>query len=521
MTAAALFASCTMTEVGFEDDGLEEVNISETLISIPLKSEFDVQDENTKAYLNSIDANSWNYVWEDGDQMAYFRYRKGDFIWGTADVDKNEDGTKVLYHDLKNGDILYTYLFQPEANAAIENQIGALNQNASNLYLSIPTEQASTFESEKFYSEQDLSFSVNNERLSKVSEQLSGNSVPSYENLGSYAAPKNTLLFKISGYHRDVKYASTGTSSFSIDYYGNATAEFQPLPINEMTKTQSTGDFWTFIGNVLTGSLFKETYSAEYPIEVKVEGEDDYTKIVVTQTTIFTASYKKLKLERELNTTYTKKIVKGDAIVKITGRKEGAKKAIPVRNCMPCVSKKYTVKQADVKNPEEIQSYMTMYMLGSVIEFRVYSDNNEIGKDETISMAIFEADKPCAGVGIYNILNDDLEVSEMTENVIESYDYCGQTVGTNKTDDYASIYLVLAPGTYTSDFHIVTNKNVYSFHAADKTYERAVRKAFNINLNSKSCTITPIEEFFPAEGEDEGDGEGTEGGSGNTDDDFS
>ena len=128
--------------------------------------------------------------------------------------------------------------------------------------------------------------------------------------------------------------------------------------------------------------------------------------------------------------------------------------------------------------------------LGSIINFKVYSDEYS---DETVQYVTFQTDGAAVSGNAYIDLtgvdvNDDesLALTFMGENENE-YDYVKVNQEAEVTDakeDAASIYMVVAPGTYSGTITIGTDVATYTFTFSNKTLARNGLKNYNMNLNN-------------------------------------
>lgn len=489
---AAMVAMVACAKVGTEE--CTQMQTAKT-ISIPMEMETVSIESDTKAYLNQ-ETSGWNYVWEDQDQMGYFQFRGGRlYNQSKAEVDKRPNSVNVIYDatDFRAGDAIFSYLYQDEAEADI-NSLGITNNDPYGLYVQIPTMQVTSTEPETYQYSEEMSFTVAGFKYSNLKDY----SISKVSNAIGVVPRSGKLGFKIGGYNSELKYKCTGASNLKIDWYGNATVDvnFRALASSDQTSTSSTG--------------YSTTYSQVYPIQIYVEGYEDYpAEINLT----VTATYKKevffgLLGSSKLTVSYAAATSNNVSVV-IDHFLEGPVKPYPVRDCMPCVSKQLSLDDYLVGSPVDIQNNMTMYMLGSVVEFRVYSLDSSIAVGETLQGVIFNSTSgPCAGIGLYDLVGSDLTLGTMSNDTVIAYDADGKTIANGK-ENYVSLYMVLAPGTYGADVDFITDQNVYTFHMGAKEFSRAVKKAITCNLASTSCTVTPFDEFFGLNG---GDETGTEGG---------
>ena len=452
-----------------------EPQLGTNSISIPLVSEDVSIDPATKAYLNET-ASDWSYVWEDGDQLGFFQYRRGMLRYqGVAEVDKRPSSVNVVYDsDFRVDDVIYSYLYQPDAEA----EYGVVNDDPSELYFTIPTWQVTSSDPEVFDYSIDHSFRISNIAIDGTrSYTVSGTDA-----VGS--VPRDaTVKFKILGYNSDLLYrTSSNTSDLHIDAFGNATLKVSFDPVPSITNKE--------------GEVVSE-------VKVFVDGyESDCAKFSVkTAVNVTEPTFIGKILKRPGSTQYiysippTGSAYERESVISYDVTEYGLVKPYPVRNCMPCVSKGTTVTSSLVNYPEDIQSSMTMYMLGSVAEFRCYSLDENIAVGETLQAVMFSSnDGECAGLCTYNILEEGLYLENLTDTDIIAYDEDGIELRYGR-DNYASLYMVLAPGTYSATVSFITDQNVYTYEMASKPFSRATRKSIYCDFSAANCTVTPIDEF--------------------------
>lgn len=478
---AVALCACTVTE---PDYGAASAADSPSL-TLGLVNEAEGIDEETKAYLNQQSESLWNYVWEDGDEIGYFQYRNGSLMnQGRAEVDKRQATTVVNYPaaDLKAGDALYAYLYQPEAEGLLAEQ-GIVNNNPSSMWFHIPATQFTSSAPETYTYVEDLSFQIGDINMTKFPNVNKSGS--KYKSVLGYQAPSGTVKFKIKNYNRNLKYGCTGGTNLKIDYYGNAQVTVQPLAIEESQQaTQST-----------SGLTVTTKFAQSYPVDIFIVGhEDSPANITINadithKTGILNAGLITPSIQINYSKTST------DASVVIEEIIQGDVKPYPVRNCMPCVSKKYTLTNEDIMYPEDIQGNMTMYMLGSVIEFRVFSTDNSIAVGENLIGVIFNASDNCAGNLQYNLNASDLALTGGTESVVTAFDEDGKIIKNGKSN-YVSLYMVVAPGVYSAEVNFITTEHVYTFNMSSKTFSRAIKKALNCDVSLTSCDCVTFDEFF-------------------------
>lgn len=187
-------------------------------------------------------------------------------------------------------------------------------------------------------------------------------------------------------------------------------------------------------------------------------------------------------------------------------------------SAMPMAGIPFKIEE-EVTIPEGSQSTSTSGVikflnLGSIINFKVYSDEYS---GETVQYVTFQTDGAVVSGDAYIDLtgvdaNDDasLALTFMGEN---EYDYVKvnqEAVVTDAKEDAASIYMVVAPGTYSGTITIGTDVATYTFTFSNKTLARNGLKNYNMNLNNATrvegvvevVKTLPYEESF---GSNQGD----------------
>ena len=160
-------------------------------------------------------------------------------------------------------------------------------------------------------------------------------------------------------------------------------------------------------------------------------------------------------------------------------------------DAMPMVAEGFEVPEsyASGNNNTEIGE-ISLYNLGSVIDFQVFSSNSTYA-EETILSVKFAANNAIAGEFTKNISAvkaDDastLTISGYTEKEVTTTITNAPTIGVTR-DAAAHIYMVVAPSTgITGSVVVTTNKAVYTFNMATaQTFKRAGLKSFGLNLGT-------------------------------------
>lgn len=155
-------------------------------------------------------------------------------------------------------------------------------------------------------------------------------------------------------------------------------------------------------------------------------------------------------------------------------------------DAMPMVAVPFTLTGGVAGNTDTEVGVLQFVNLGSVVKINIYSSTAD-HQGEKITGVTFNAGAPVAGAFTY-------DVTELTvDNVPAIYGYSetsintlvNATVGTSK-EQAASVYMILAPGTYSGSFIVHTaGGNDYTYtSSSDRIYSRAALKTFNFDLAS-------------------------------------
>lgn len=448
----------------------EAINVdSETSLSIPIEMEKIMGSEETKAYLED-NGSSWSYVWEDGNAIEFYQLRRGSLInQGQAIVDKRPNTTNVVYpsSDFRAGDIVCSYIGAAQMD----------NSNPRQMYLEIPDTQISSRNPETFVYSEDFSFTIENVNLTK----LAGYDVNGTQNAVGITPKKGKVEFKINGFKRGTEYGCSGNASnLQIDVYGNAKCDVNFAPFTGEENGTSYSVTSTIELFVLDHPEEKATLQVTAKASVTKEKKIGNRVLNAGKVTI---SYSKgnssslnLLLEHEIT---------------------GDDKPYYVRDCMPCVSRQFSITSQLLNYPTEIANNITFHMLGSAVQWKVYSTDENIAAGEILSGVIFNANKPCAGVGEYDIITGSLELENLTSSSILAYDEEELVIPYKESaNDYVPMYMVLAPGTYSAEVAFITDQHVYVYNMTDQTFSRAVKKNISVNLASTTATVYTLDEYF-------------------------
>lgn len=135
--------------------------------------------------------------------------------------------------------------------------------------------------------------------------------------------------------------------------------------------------------------------------------------------------------------------------------------------------------------------------LGSIIDFKIFSESYT---GETVKYVTFEADKTIAGeayIDLTGVNADNEETLAVTfmdgENDFNAVKVNQEVEVAASKAEATSIYMVVAPGTYSGTITIGTDVATYTFTYNNKTLGRNVIKHYNMNLNNATRVEEVIE----------------------------
>ena len=456
--------SCAKVET-FSPGITEEQTINAETINIRIVNE---GDDATKAYYTET-SSYWTYLWEDGDFFHYFYYSRAQLLGDRfTQVAKSPESTYLAYEasDLEIGNSIYSYYVQKDMLETADT-----NNDPNNIQMVIPTYQVTTLEPEAFTTSVDPSFDLSDFQLDKISE--SGN-------YGGFNVPSRVLSFKIDNFNPLFTYLCKleeeegEFSDFTYDENGNA--------------------------SVTIGFDDVALFNYDSTTEIRIYNKD-YSKNYVTVAVTGTRTAASAK--------FTYSVEKGARSTKPgTITTYGDTKPYPIREAMPCASMAKLVTSNLLRYPEDIANSMTMYMLGSAAEFRIYAKNGiHVGeKIEKVIMTTLNG--PCAGYCYYDLVGQSLELTGYDQDTITSdVSLCNYHVPATKGGE-ESVYMVLAPGSYELQINIVTTdsdgetwSNIFTVDT--QTFTRANRKPFAVNIDSASAQRIPYVESSTGTEDDE------------------
>jgi len=157
------------------------------------------------------------------------------------------------------------------------------------------------------------------------------------------------------------------------------------------------------------------------------------------------------------------------------------------RSAMPMAGIPFSVSQGAGS-----QGTVHFLNLGSVIDFRIYSTKYAGEHIKSITLAVDSGSHAVSGEATLDLTSVD-PVKESTlalnwpEGAASSVTLTQSgtvTVSKNATIADGSMYMVVAPGTYSGTITIVTNAASYTFGFTDKVFELNGLRGFNMNLDN-------------------------------------
>ena len=456
----AMAVSCAKIET--EPAGLVPAIGSET-ISIPVVCEDDSAD--TKAYMyNNVEGSYWTYIWEHGDYFHYFYYSRAQMLGHRfAAVSKTPYATMIDYtaSDLELGNDLYSYFIQKDMLGEAPT-----NNDPSAIKMIIPSLQVSDRDAETFHEVIDPSFGLD-VNITTLNAGLIG------DFLETKTVPDLEVFFTILDFNPEYTYSCSlisGKSVYDFSYdengHGSVKVSFEGFEWGKGTEVKTKF------------KVVNDNYSEN---SVNVEAKATRSSVLADECTYAVS-------------------VTGSASDMADKTSYGEAKPYHIREAMPCASRVKTVTTSLLRYPSDIANSMTMYMLGSAIEFRVYSGTTHAHVGEDIIMAnVSTIDHPCAGECYYNLLAEDLTLTGFDENneanysITSNVEALGYKVPAAK-DLNQSFFMVIAPGTYTGGKMTIVTKDAngnmleYRFNLSSNPFTRATKKPLAINLDN----VTPI-----------------------------
>lgn len=156
-------------------------------------------------------------------------------------------------------------------------------------------------------------------------------------------------------------------------------------------------------------------------------------------------------------------------------------------DAMPMAAAPFEIQQTVVNDKYNPLGDVYLYNLASMAEFKIFSSSADF-VGELIESVEFEADSPLAGSFVLDL--SALNPAQAELSGYESSTAATSVAGTLAVPDQsgaASVYMVLAPGSYGGKVLVYTDKAVYTFILkSPQTFRRSVVRSLGADLGS--CT---------------------------------
>lgn len=167
-------------------------------------------------------------------------------------------------------------------------------------------------------------------------------------------------------------------------------------------------------------------------------------------------------------------------------------------SAMPMVGVPFEVEEEVAAENQEGNGQIKFLNLGSIIDFKIYSSDYS---DETVQYVTFQADNAALAGEAYLDLTTVSASDESTlaltwglgENEYDNVKVNQEVPVASNKDDATSIYMVVAPGTYSGTITIGTDVATYTFTYINKKLARNVVKHYNMNLSNASRVEEVVE----------------------------
>ena len=167
--------------------------------------------------------------------------------------------------------------------------------------------------------------------------------------------------------------------------------------------------------------------------------------------------------------------------------------ATPVHDAMPIVATPLTITKymIDHSSPENSLSFN---MLGSAVKWKIYGESSKHTVGEVIKSVSFTSNgQAICGTFNYNMNRNDFVISGLSGKTVTSHvDELGMVIG-NGLDNYKPVHMILAPGTFSGNIVVTTDKANYYASVKELTYKRAILKSLSVNLDGSNVTRVPFE----------------------------
>lgn len=157
------------------------------------------------------------------------------------------------------------------------------------------------------------------------------------------------------------------------------------------------------------------------------------------------------------------------------------------KDAMPMVSIPYTVEETSAENQTPYAGLIRFANLGAVMELNIYSDTPAYAEEKILSVE-FNSDQAIAGSFTFDLTQVDYEnaatlaISGYSEKSVVYTPSTELAVASTKADA-TIVNLVVAPGSYTGEIVVKTDKAFYTYPiSTPKEFKRSVAKPLGLNL---------------------------------------
>lgn len=177
------------------------------------------------------------------------------------------------------------------------------------------------------------------------------------------------------------------------------------------------------------------------------------------------------------------------------------------KDAMPMVSIPYTVEETSDKTQTPYAGLIRFANLGAVMELNIYSDTPAYAEEKILSVE-FNSDQAIAGSFTFDLTQVDYEnaatlaISGYSEKSVVYTPSTELAVASTKADA-TIVNLVVAPGSYTGEIVVKTDKAIYTYPVSTaKEFKRSVAKPLGLNLRENvRAEINTVTFDFTSTGE--------------------
>ena len=183
-------------------------------------------------------------------------------------------------------------------------------------------------------------------------------------------------------------------------------------------------------------------------------------------------------------------------------------------DAMPMAAAPFIVKESVVSDKYTMLGDIRLYNLAAMAEFKLYSSNSDY-RSEAVTGVRFETDAAVAGAFSKDLATISAEDEGSFEIAVADYNWVETTVisasalGASAEDAF-SVYMVLAPGSYSGRVVVTTTAAEYTYTInTAQQFRRSVIRSFKVDLASGSreseepvmqyLACYEVPEFVPAE----------------------